>query len=309
MAKPPKFNVASNNPDDYVSGMADDFTGTITKVRYVPWHYPGKDKYMLFGAVTIQPDEESGFQEFTEHYQAGWFNSNLPSNSGPEIPEDEREPAGATDYDFWMALAEGTDSIPEGEEENYEGLYVIGRGLGKETDWAQFGRSIAEAGFKGPWGPISCLEGLTCHFNRLPQTDSKGNARKSNVKSEGGDQRQYTVLVPTEVIGAAAAGKSTSASKPATSTAAKPASSSTATSSSAAADQNGFDERLALMIVGAVDEAGGRIAKAKLYAKIGDAFPERAEKAAGVKRLGEKEFWTSNGMVALAADGTVSLAG
>ena len=76
--------VASMRPDEMVAGgLMDDFNGTITKARLVPWDYNGNlDHHILALALTIQPEEGD---EFVQHYSTGAeLDEFVPSMDGEE---------------------------------------------------------------------------------------------------------------------------------------------------------------------------------------------------------------------------------
>lgn len=176
--------IVTNNPDEFVAGgLADDFTGTIVKARYRPWNY-GKAEFDYFLAVEleIEPDDDSGMEDNVHSFYKATsdLDSFWPGDSDGE----------PVDIDGWdeedVEEVEGTTAVRVGDKE----------ALGKNTNWAFWLTQIAKAGFakhRQFSGHLDRdLEGLTCHFNRIPQP-----TRKGLDQAEG---KKYDILVVTEII-------------------------------------------------------------------------------------------------------------
>lgn len=285
MAKQSK--AVSFNPDDLVqAGLADDFDGEITEVRYVPWDYEGHlDHHILAARVTIVPDEDSGFDEFTQHYSAGDLQYFLPSVDG-ENPvdleaEDEEEMAGRF-------------VVPVGRRES----------LANSSNWAQFVIAAVEAGFDKDsiTSDAATFEGTRGHFNRVAQQ------KRSGIQvEEGGDSKRREILVLTEVEATKVKKKGKAAPKKA----AKPKAKAKAKPKASKADDDGdddLDERLSGVVLEALAEADDMtLSKAKLPALVIKAF-DGAEKAAAVKRVSTPDFLESNDAWTFDADeGTLTI--
>lgn len=170
--------LVSFNPETFVSaGLADDFDGEITEVRYVQWDYNGSiAKPVLAARVTIVPDEESGYDEFTQHYSAGDLQFFVPTDDG----EDEAE--------------EGVSLMQTGHRP----------ALSRSSNWAQFMIALGEAGYavEGAATDVSTMEGIRAHFNRIPQQ------RRGGIQNADGEGRPKEILVVTEVLEAPSASTS-----------------------------------------------------------------------------------------------------
>ncbi|MGE5156400.1 MAG: hypothetical protein ACM3JP_02765 [Betaproteobacteria bacterium] len=267
--------VASMNPDNFVSGgLMDDFDGTIEKARFVPWDYDGKiDHEVLAVALTIKPDDADA--PFVQHYSAGDMTGFAPSMDG-ENPVNL-----------------------EGEGEEREGIYALRVGkqneLRSSTNWAHFLEALVAAGFdRAKMTPsLEFMEGLNCHFNRVPQKKRSGIQVTTR---EDGRARANDVLVITKINEAAPAAAKTGAK------AAKPA------AAKAAATDDGVEDLLTGVIVDALGENEGQIAKSKLVGlilkAISGADRARAIKLANdVKWLSASDVWVFD-----AESGTLTLA-
>ena len=269
MAK--KNRAVSFNPDDLVqAGLADDFDGEITDVRYVPWDYDGHlDHHILAARVTIVPDEDSGLEEFIQHYSAGDLQFFLPSVDG-ENPVDLE----ADDEDD-MA---GAFVVPVGRRES----------LANSSNWAAFVIAAVEAGF--PKDQISSdatvFEGIKGHFNRVPQQ------KRSGIQVEEGEgNRRREILVLTEVTETGKK-KGKAKAKPAASKAKGKAKSKAKTKPAGDGDDD-LDERLAGVVLEALANAEDMtLSKAKLPGIVIKAF-DGAEKAKAVKLVATADFLES----------------
>lgn len=338
----PVANISPLNPDEFSSGRPTGFVGTITKVRYAPY-VPSTSKtgkHWLSGYVSIEPDEDSSYQPFIEKYQAGFLNSSAASNDGPEIERDERQPAGG--WPFLLALSKGEEAIPEGEEENYEGVYVVGQPLNRNTDWAQFLRSLRDCNYEFTSANVDSLEGLKCRFDLLDPVNFDNSPRHGKTTNAAGEEvaTTYQVLCVTEIIenpaqskpvksaakpGVKPAVKTTAPSPaaavkkptPATSTVAKPAVvKPTAATSSPSADSTDLRADLEAAIIEFVAASeSGSIPKAALFGKpfwegpAAEIGKNSGQKGEAVKLIGSKDFWEQSESLVLDEARMVSLVG
>lgn len=207
-----RFAPAPMDPDEFSTGRPDAFIGTILGTYAFP--YKGKNssdgKYYLNIGFVIQPDPSSGFDLFTEAYNAGFLNQCVPSKDGVS-------PAGASDDDY-TALSNGKGDLEKPVMDDayqlipsapYVGEYALGK-LSKGRSWEQVVMALRDSDTKSlvdlsKPGFLGFANGLRCRFDRVPQM-SNG---KASAPKEG--QREFKVLVPTEVLGRADAGKANSA--------------------------------------------------------------------------------------------------
>lgn len=282
MAKKAASNAASLNPDNYVSGgLPDNFDGTIVKAVFCPWDYNGNiDKPVLAAAITIKPNEDSDLEEFTQHYSAGDLSQFVPSKDGEEAVD--LELLEQDEYD--TEDVEGPFALRVGKKE----------GLNNNTNFAQFMTALVECGFDTSkiGASIEFLEGVSGHFDRVPQKKRSGIVRDDE---EGGNTSNRTkdVLVLSSL--SKVKGKvSTKKAKPepeedeeeeeAPKTKAK---------KSAKADTGGdLDEALTAIVVEALEAADGKPVKksdlGKLVLKSKDI--DMKQKGKAVKRIGDAEF-------------------
>lgn len=278
MADPSK--VASMNPDNMVAGgMQDDFDGTITKVRLVPWNYGGKiDNHVLATAVTIKPADGD---EFTQHYSTGNLEDFVPSMDGEN-----------------SVNLEATDEEIEADPTILEGIYAMRVGskeaLSNSSNWAHFITAALDAGFDKTKlsADVRMFEGITAHFNRIPQKKRSGLVKPAEVA--GQQAKRNDILVITEIKAGAPAGKPATGSKtPATGTSASSKSSpaaKTATPAASAAPVGGdLDSKLVEVLRKALAGAEDGLTKDKLPSLALKGLPA-ADKGKGVKRIVDPEF-------------------
>jgi hypothetical protein len=268
-----KMRVAANRPDQMSAGgsLPDGFIGEVTKARFVPWNYQGKSKTVLGAAILITPDEESGFEPFTQYYSAGNIEQFQPSNDGMEPVADPTDWSGTPD-----------------DLEDYEGVYALPVGqkdqLPGGSNWGHFLESLHECGmsYEDMDADITFLEGVRGRFDRVPQRERKGIV--SAPVEEGQKTFQKTILVITQLEKAAkAAGKGKAA---AAKTNAKAA-------ANGAGDED-FNERVHDAIVAALNAADGTLGKkkvAQLFLRSKDF--DSAEKQAAVALLNDEDFLAS----------------
>lgn len=336
----PVANISPLNPDEFSSGRPTGFVGTITKVRYAPYVPPTSKtgKHWLSGYVSIEPDEDSSYQPFIEKYQAGFLNSSAASNDGPEIERDERQPAGG--WPFLLALSKGEEAIPEGEEENYEGVYVVGQPLNRNTDWAQFLRSLRDCGYEFTSANVDSLQGLKVRFDLLDPVNFDNSPRHGKTTNAAGEEvaTTYQVLCVTEIIenpqskpaakttakpgvksSAPAPAAAVKKPTPAASTVAKPAVvKPTAATPSPSASTDSTDLRAdleaAILEFVAASESGS-IPKAALFGKpfwegpAAEIGKNSGQKGEAVKLIGSKDFWEQSESLVLDEARMVSLVG
>lgn len=188
----------SLNPELMVAGgLPRDFDGVIREVRYVPSSL-APEKYQdalraknakpqLMARVTIDADEESGFDTVTEFYSAGDLGAFAPSQDGVEPVDLDGEPD----------EMEGTYAVPVGKRE----------AMNNNTNWAFFLTNLKQAGFTGFTASTECLEGISAFFSR-PQPPSRPGLDQGEKKAG--------VLVVAELHGkkaGAAKAKGSAASK------------------------------------------------------------------------------------------------
>jgi hypothetical protein len=241
-------NVSVMRPDQFQGGgLPDDFDGTITEVRFVPWNYPTDNKpegtidhHILAARVTIEREEGD---PVVQHYSAGELEHFAPSVDG-ESPVD----LNGDD----IAQMEGVYAYKVGKKE----------ALASSSNWSHFLTALYEAGmpYEDMSPDVRFLEGLNAHFNRVPQRKRSGMG-----SDQGGDgKRVKEILVITEIKERAAATtkKAAKASPLSARATAKPAA-----KAEVAAEENGegdLSARLAEAIVNATRDAGGTLVKSKL---------------------------------------------
>lgn len=258
--------VASMNPDNMASGgLADDFDGEITKVRFVPWDYDGKiDRHVLAVAMTIVPDEDSDLEEFIQVYSAGDLDHFAPSMDGEE-PVD----------------------LDEGEEEDLEGIYALRVGrreqLNNNTNWAHFIGAAIDAGFpqEDLGASCDCFEGIRAHFNRVPQKKRAGIMQSDEEEDQ---PRRNDILVISEILEAESKAKKAKGAK----TKAKGAKAKKG-SKAKASDDGDLDDEIAAVIVAALEDFEDGMPKSKIPSFVIKAFKGKA-KAAAVKRATDVEY-------------------
>lgn len=287
--------VAMMRPDAMSSaGLADDFDGLITQARLLPWNYPTDakpegsiDHHILGVRISITPDEDSGFQPFTQVYSAGELEHFVPSMDG-ETPVD-------LDGDDESEM-EGVYALRVGKKEN----------LNNSSNWAHFLTALHDASFplEEMDADVRFLEGLYGHFNRVPQKKRSGIVGQG--QSSGGEQRQREILVVTEIKerrDLSKAAKSTSAKTGAGK--AKGAGTSKATATATAADNGStdLDETLIAAIVAAAQKADENVLpKSKLSSIAIKAFAAGGDKTKAVKRVSDAGFLESLAEVGIIYD-------
>lgn len=263
MSKP---EVASLNPADFIqAGLPDDFRGRVIEAVYCRWDYDGAiDEPVL--AARLKIESEDFDEPITQHWSAGSLDTFVPSEDG-KTPCEEDEV--------------GPFAIRVGKKAQ----------LNNNTNFAHLMSAIIDAGkASGHFtennlsASLECLVGLDAHWNRVPQ--KKRSGLNDAAQSSDDKKRSRDVLVVTEVFGYGESKKSGSkTSKPAKQTA-KPE-----------PEQNDesvsdLDQVLHEIVLGAVAE--GPVKKAQLPALVLKALAaDKANKAPGVKRVGETEFLES----------------
>lgn len=289
--------VASLRPDNMSSaGLADDFNGLVTKARLVPWNYGGSiDHYILAVAVTIKPDEDSGFDEFTQYYSAGELDFFAPSMDG-ENP---------VDIDSWSGNDEDIEEV--------EGVYALKVGqraqLNNNSNYAHLLGALVDAGVDQDTmtTDIRWMEGIYGHWNRVPQ--KKRSGIQVQPAADGKEQRERTLLVLTELLEAPTEKASAKAGKK-TTTAAKPAAAKKGAAAKAETNGGGdIDSKLEEAIVAALSELEeGESLTRKQVNQIALKNFTGKEKALAVSRAGEEDFYeNAEQLVYDDEDGSVSL--
>lgn len=275
-----KFQPASNNPDDFSLGRADKFVGVITSALNLP--YRGKNskdgKFYCTVGLRFMPEEDSGYEPFTELYQAGFLNEVIPSKDG-------ENPAGASIEDY-LALAAGKGDLEKPcvdgsgnviESSPYVGPHALGQ-YSKKRSWRQFGEALRDADEKSVVDSsapgLGYLVGLKCRFDRVRQTGVDGQPLPTKEGEQG-----FTVLVPTTVYGYVdKKGKSAASSKKAQET--------------TSASDNGsseLEDRIKEGIISALKAAdGGKLKKGSLISKVSKGF-DKSERAEAMSWISEDE--------------------
>lgn len=274
-----RFQPAAMDPDSFSTGRPDGFVGTILGTYAYP--YKGKSstdgKYYLNIGWVIQPDPDSGFDLFTESYSAGFLNQAVPS-------KDNKVPAGGSDEDY-IALSNGksdgldTPAIDDSgmviPKHDNVGEYVLGA-ISRGRSWEQAVRALIDsdtkklADFSTP-GYLGFANGLRCRFDRVPQEGA-------GKKKEG--EKEYKVLVPTEVLGKGDVKASAGAGVTSAST------SGAKTSANGSGD---LSERIKTEVLAALGKAkDNKLKKGNLLAVVPKAF-EKAEKGDVMAWLGEDD--------------------
>lgn len=192
------------DPDAFATGRADNFEGVIVSALAYPYVGPNSqdNKHYFYVGIRIQPNPDSGFDEFTESYFAGYLNAGYPSKDG-------KTPAGGT-HEAYQALAAGKGNLDEkdgpavGPDRHVipnhpnVGTFVLGK-YAKGLSWHLFCEAMRDCDEKGIIDKSSpgvdfCV-GARCHFNRVPQKP-KETASASAKK----DEKVYSTLLPTKLI-------------------------------------------------------------------------------------------------------------
>ncbi len=258
------------NPDDMISGgLPDDFDGTITRVRLTAWDYDGNiDSHVLAVAMDIEPAEDSDLDAFTQYYSAGRLEDFVPSMDGEEASDLDSE-----------------------DEEDWEGLIAIKVGrkdqLNNNTNWAHFLRALVEAGFDGSeiGSSVDFLEGLTAHFNRIPQ---KKRAGIITATDDDGKPRSSDILVVSEILESAPAKKKGKKGKKGA--AKKGGKKGGKKKEGVEAEDDDLDERIVEVLVAAIDANDGELPKSKIPGAIFKGGFTGKDKRAAVKRAVEPDF-------------------
>lgn len=282
MASKSMFEPApTQSPDDFATGQPDKFVGVIDLVLSYP--YVGKQskdgRHYLYIGVHMEPEEDSGYEGFTEKYFAGYLNKGVPS-------KDNEWPAGGDD-EFYVSLSKGEAELKEsclGTDGNVVanhpnvGRYIIGR-PDKSRNWHQFLTALRDADEKGiidwslPGYDLARFHGLKCRFDRVPQ---EGATQAAGQKQ----QQSFPVLVPTKVFGyVEKSGKAKSAA----------ASKSSSSKSAAASSDNGsgdLESRIVDGVLSALKEAGGKLKKGVLITKVSKGF-DKSERGDVMAWIGE----------------------
>lgn len=261
-----KFQVADpTNRDSFAAGQPDKFIGTVVSVLAYP--YVGQEskdnKHYGFVGWRIVPDEDSGFEEFTQSYLGFYLNRGVPSKDG-------QSPAGATDDDY-EALSKGKspglDSPCLDEQRHVKpdhdnvGPYVLGQFI-KHGPVDQLYEAVTECDTKGqlkPNGRLDFVAGARFRFDLL-----KDESPKAKKRDDGSDQM---ILKPTQLVSlpnetGAGTGKSTGKSS------GKPSAKDSAASASTSNGGGDLDSQISAEILTFLGEVGGSANTATLMAKV-----------------------------------------
>lgn len=260
-----KFQVADpTNRDSFAAGQPDKFIGTVVSALAYPYvGAESKDnKHYGFVGWRIIPDEDSGFEEFTQSYLGFYLNRGVPSKDG-------QSPAGASDEDF-EALSKGKGNLDTPclgqdrhviEDHANVGPYVLGQFI-KHGPVDQLYEAVTECDTKGqlkPNGRLDFVAGARFRFDLL-----KDESPKAKKRDDGSDQM---ILKPTQLVSLpneAGAGKSTAKSS------AGKSSTKVGASASAAPSNGGgdLDSQISAEILAFLGEVGGSANTATLMAKV-----------------------------------------
>jgi hypothetical protein len=211
-------DVWDGNPENFSEGGIDNVDVEIVKARFAPDHFPKKTKHFCFFRVNYRTLEDEP-QDFTRTYRMGFLNNCLPTNSSPDLPKDEMEPAGGDDS-VYKQLADGLVQLEDNEIEDYEGVYIMGV-PDKRDDFFVWLRALVDCGFTTNGGDSRQFEGLQVHLDQ-----GKGSSYKDR---DSGEEKHSTILLPAAILGnsnkAAAKGKTSTTTTTTTKAAAKPAAS------------------------------------------------------------------------------------
>lgn len=205
---------ASFRPSDMIQlGLPSGFNGTITKAVACPWDYNGAIKeHVLAIRVTFEPDEDSGFEPFDQHYSlgAGSLSKWAPSLDGTTPVDLDGDDISEMEGPRLVWI--GPEKVPES-----------GRYLGKGSNGEHFLVSLIEAGFKeedmSDDLDLGWMEGIYGYWVRV------GQKKREGLKEKEGDKNQdKQILVcaeyksgggvsATKAKSKPAAGKSTKAGK------------------------------------------------------------------------------------------------
>lgn len=296
MAKKAAAEVASLNPAEMLAGgLKTDFKGKITEAVYAPWDYEGKiDNPVLAARLTIvdlDADEDAKDREIVQHWSAGDLASFVPSQDGEDATEGEG-----------MEIEPGPYALRVGKRAQ----------LNNNTNFAQLMESIINAGKASKkfgsddlTGSLECLEGLVCHWDRVPQPKRAGLVEDSGSERKGGRD----VLVVTSIYSYREdEGKSKKGGK------ADPKSDKAKAKAKEADDDDDddsgdtLDERLSSVIMEALAEAPGeKLKKGKLAAIVLKAMAQDKEKGKAIKRCTDDEFLNSGSWTYDEETGVLSL--
>lgn len=283
-------NVAPMHPDEMEqTGLADDFSGVITKMRLIPWDYGGKSEsygWTLAAECTIRPDDDfvDDFgEEVVEHYTAGSLDHFVPSNDG-ENPVD----------------------IDADDPEDREGVFALQVGrytrLNRGTNYAHWLGALRDAGYPDEsfTANTSDFEGIHAHFNRIAQKKRSGIV----VEAGGESNRERTILVVTELKGTGVKPSSKASKKSSKKSSGKPAAKPAAKAAAEESSDDDFDSRLSAAIVEALDGQDEGVPRNKLTAAVLKQFKGK-EKSQAIKTLGNTEFLEGSDLWVFDADESV----
>lgn len=273
---------------DFAPGAPDDFTGTWTRLRIAPWKYPNSasGKYMTFLLIDIEPDEDSGFEPFTQPYTMGFLPRTESMNSGTMPSNDGETPT--LDLDLARELGAGDASLSDEEVEQYSGSTWCGGKPGQNLNWWELAESLSRSGMTYDEFPsdVTGFEGLRCHMNRMP-------SKNQGKKKEGEEAKEFKILKVTEIIarpgdkkGKSGASNKPAASKPATSS----ASASTSSNGTGSLEDRVREEVLALLSSGTLKfNDNGQISKKLIQGKVVSKFKGK-EQTLSLKIVNDDKF-------------------
>lgn len=243
------------DPDAFAAGAPDKFVGVIKSALAYP--YVGKDKANYYGYVGIRivPDQESGFEEFTQSYFAMNF-----TGSNPGWPSKDGKTIAGGNVEQYSALGNGKGNLDDGpclDDHRHVipthpnvGKFVLGR-FAKFMSFQQFCDALRDCDTKGkvdrrPETGLDFLVGLKCRFDRVPQSQKEGVVATAK-KPEDKDKPEFKTLVPTELV---------SVGNPVTGGASADASSSSSAAPAGANGAGNLDEAIVTEILAQLQKAG-----------------------------------------------------
>ena len=249
------------------AGLADNFDGTITLARYCEWNYKGKSKATF--AVHLEITPQGGGEAIDAYYSAGDPNNWQPSN-------------------------DGVDALESGEEGIYPCKIGTQDGLPNSSNFHFFMSTLEKLGYDGRDPSIASLEGLTGHFQRVPQPTRPGIS--STTTTQSGEQREKTILVVTNIISKGGGKAAKGAAKAKTNGAETPAT-------------GGGDlaERVSSFIMEHLAEAADNTAAKKDVTSAVIQNFNGPEKTQAVKLMSQQAFLTGGDWTFNADNGTLSL--
>jgi len=187
-----KKSIVGFNPQgDFIEGgsaLPKRFRGPVKLARFAPWPIKRDGaKHGYFAIIRIE-DLETEI-EHDLRLRAGWLpkrfddgriGGTVPSNDGPDVDDDEREPT--AELSVFIGLGDGSKPVPEGTDlvDEYGGLYSMGDGPGKDEPFFKFCEHLAECEFPFTDQSIASLEEwiLTVESTEIGEYQKDGQTKK-----------------------------------------------------------------------------------------------------------------------------------